>query len=502
MKKTALATAVLLASSVLAGCGSSNSNDNPTVSSSTGGSSSAAADSSSSAASSSVAAQTTYSFTNGDGADSVSYTGQIARHVMIEDIKIAIGKIVKSAEPTVKADLMALFENPSNALDDNAIQMTVADYDLAQATYGDISTGKNLIGKIAGGYVDGTGAQTGETSRLIGEFIGWNTGLAAGAKPADLVEYLFDQLQALAASATEVTVSTATGDETVTKVFVDENGVDYQQLVQKFLLMAVGFSQGTNDYLSPDRDFSLELTGTPYTTAEHHFDEGFGYFGASRDYAELTDAEIIAAASDANADDIIDLASEYNFGQSVNCAKRDTGATVATDFTKDAIEGFIAGRTILDSASKAGTLTADQETDLNAAIGQAAGAWEKCIASTVVHYINDVRGDMASFDNGNYANIDSFYNLAKHWSEMKGFALGLQFSPYSPFRDDMGGLAMISYGDNETATLEDVLSWMGDAPVLADASDVDIAAYDAALLKARDVLRAAYDFATENVENW
>lgn len=493
MKKSALAAAVLLASSVLAGCGSSgNSGDNPTTSSSAGSSSSAAA-------------KTTYSFTNSDGNNTVSYTGQVARQVMIEDIKIAIGDITKSAEPTVKADLMALFENPSNALDGNNIQMTVDGYGLAQTTYGDISTGKNLIGKIAGGYVDGTGAEAGETSRLIGEFIGWNTGLTAGAKPFDLVEYLFDQLQGLAASATDVTVSTVAGDETVTKVYVSADGVDYQQLVQKFLLMAVGFSQGTNDYLGPNRDFSQELTletGKPYTTAEHHFDEGFGYFGASRDYAELTDAQIIAVASDANADGTIDLTSEYNFGQSVNCAKRDVGATVATDFTQEAIDGFMTGRTIVAEASAAQAFTVEQEAALGVAIAKAAGAWEQCIASTVVHYINDVRGDMASFDSGKFANLDNFYSLAKHWSEMKGFALGLQFSPYSPFRDDMGGLASIAYGNNETATLEDVLSWMGDAPVMADASDVAIADYDAALLKARDVLQAAYGFASENVENW
>lgn len=505
MKKTALATAVLLASSVLAGCGSSNSGDKggSTVSSST--SSVSESSSSSAGSSSSAAAQATYSFTNSNGENTVSYSGQIARQVMIEDIKIAIGDITKSGDPTVKADLMALFENPSNALDGNSIQMTVNGYGLAQTTYGEISTGKNLIGKIAGGYVDGTGAVTGETSRLIGEFIGWNTGLTAGAKPVDLVEYLFDQLQALAAGADDVTVPTVAGDEVVTKVYVGADGVDYQQLVQKFLLMAVGFSQGTNDYLGPNRDFSQELTletGKPYTTAEHHFDEGFGYFGASRDYAQLTDAEIKNVVSDADNNNVIDLTSEYNFGQSVNCAKRDAGATVATDFTKDAIEGFMTGRAIVAEASAAGTLTAEQETALNAAIMQAAGAWEECIASTVVHYINDVRGDIASFSNGNYANLDNFYNLAKHWSEMKGFALGLQFSPYSPFRNDMGGLAMIDYGNGEQATLEEVLSWMGDAPVLADASDADIAAYDAALLKARDVLQAAYGFAAENVANW
>ena len=504
MQKTALATAVLLASSVLAGCGSSNSNDNPTVSSSTGGSSSAAADSSSSAASSSVAAQTTYSFTNGDGADTVSYSGQIARQVMIEDIKTKIGEMEKKAESTIKADLVLLFENESNALDDLPFQLTVSDdLSLAQTTYGSISTGKNLVGKIAGNDVRAT-------SRLSYELIGWE-GLEAGATAADLVDDLFDQVQALAVNLDNVVVSTVaepSGEAIAeSKVYLGENGVDYQQLIQKFLLMSVGFSQGANDYLGPDRDFSTELAvsgDNPYSTAEHHFDEGFGYFGAARNYAELTDEEIIGLASDANNDGIIDLNSEYNFGQSVNCAKRDVNTKnyVPTDFTKEAIEGFISGRTILAEATAAGSLSADQETALNTAIEQAVGAWEKCIAATVVHYINDTRDDIAKFTDGNYADLDNFYNLAKHWSEMKGFALGLQFSPYSPFRDELGGLKMIDYGNSEPATLEDVLSWMGNEPVLADDTDTAIAEYDAALLNARNVLQAAYGFATENVENW
>lgn len=490
MKKTALATAVLLASSVLAGCGSSNSNDNPASNSS-----------------SSVATKTTYSFTNSNDENTVSYTGQVARQVMIEDIKIAIGNMIKDPQSTIKDDLVLLFENTSGSLDSLDFKMTVDGYGLAQTTYGDISGGKNLVEKIAGN-------DTPYSSIPAGELFGWETGIGANAKAADLVNYLFDQLQALAIAGEDVIVDTTSGDEAVAKPYVGANGVDYQQLVQKFLLMAVGFSQGTNDYLGPDRDFSGELAPSgdnAYSTAEHHFDEGFGYFGASRDYAELTDAEIIAVANDTNGDLSIDLTSEYNFGQSVNCAKRDAGATVATDFTKEAIEGFITGRTIVAEATAAGTLTANQETALNAAITQAAGAWEKCIASTVVHYINDLAadgGDLSKFVGGEFDSLENFHNVAKHWSEMKGFALGLQFSPYSPFRNEIGGLRMIDYGNSEPATLEDVLSWMGDAPVvshdgvLAEASQQNIDDYRAALMKARSVLQAAYGFATENVENW
>jgi hypothetical protein len=83
---------------------------------------------------------------------------------------------------------------------------------------------------------------------------------------------------------------------------------------------------------------------------------------------------------------------------------------------------------------------------------------------------------------------------------MKGFALGLQFSPVSPFRAS----------DSALADLKNVLALMGDGPVLADGSQAGavgadlsrIDAYAEDLLTARGLLAAAYGFDEENVANW
>ena len=57
------------------------------------------------------------------------------------------------------------------------------------ATVGDISTGKNLDGKIAGGNGEGGG----ETSKLIGdEFFGWTEGMDSTPLPIELVDYWVD----------------------------------------------------------------------------------------------------------------------------------------------------------------------------------------------------------------------------------------------------------------------------------------------------------------------
>ena len=159
----------------------------------------------------------------------------------------------------------------------------------------------------------------------------------------------------------------------------------------------------------------------------------------------------------------------------------------------------------LDAAAKAGELTAAAQEVLDDQIEIASIVWEKCVAATVVHYINDVRADMAEYVAPDFADASNFTTMAKHWGEMKGFGLALQFSPASPFRD--GSVEGISVSDLRTA-----LALMGDAPVLADGSQNGVApsgtaqeaidAYRADLLRARDILQQAYDFDATVVENW
>ena len=99
----------------------------------------------------------------------------------------------------------------------------------------------------------------------------------------------------------------------------------------------------------------------------------------------------------------------------------------------------------------------------------------------------------------------NFTDLAKHWGELKGFALSLQFSPYSPFRDgSVDGITL----DN----LKALLANLGDAPVLADGSqngvpasgtaEAAIDAYRATLESVRNTLTTAYGFDTEVAQNW
>jgi hypothetical protein len=174
----------------------------------------------------------------------------------------------------------------------------------------------------------------------------------------------------------------------------------------------------------------------------------------------------------------IDLKSEYDFGNSQNAAKRDRGAVVASSFTADAFNGFHAGRTLL--ASIEGELTDAELDELRGHRDQALGAWEGAVAATVVHYINDTLQDMGKFGTEDY----SFTSHAKHWGELKGFALGFQFNPHSVMSD---------------ADFETFHDLVGTAPVLPSHPQADIDAYHADLLEARELMGSAYGFAPENL---
>ncbi|MBO9490044.1 cadherin repeat domain-containing protein [Endozoicomonas sp. G2_1] len=361
-----------------------------------------------------------------------------------------------------------------------------------QKTIGAISSShKDLRGKLAGNdasrmhkpWNDGT------------SFVGW----PGATTPTNLVAELFKQLADNAEAQLNGTIRRDEATNTaITKVYVNTNGTDLKQLIQKFLLMGVNFSQGTDDYLdegiATDRD-NVTARSDNSTALEHGYDEGFGYFGAARDYTEYTDDEIASKGGrdnyqgehDTDGNGTINLLSEINFSASVNAAKRDRGSASnpnPTNFTKDAIEAFIAGRALIRSVT--GQLSAEQQTTLVGHRNVAVGAWEKAIAATVIHYINDVTSDLGKSGTADY----SFEDVAKHFSEMKGFSIGLQFNPNSPLSD---------------AQFAQIQNLMGTQPVLLAHGSTDMTAvnaYLAGLRTARDVMQTAYSFDATNVENW
>ena len=432
-----------------------------------------------------------------DGESSVSYTGQTARHVLIAELNHYIGNQLKddldNSVLTTRADVLNKLNSYFRTTTEQYDNFKLNAFDNAEQEFlSNISSShKNLEEKLAG-----NDATKQHKDWNADDFAGWNA--TGSITPQGLVEELFDQLADNAAAHLSGTVRQDVNNNDIDAIYLNTDGTDLKQLIQKFLLMAVTYSQGTDDYLEEglsNDNIEADKGTKPYSSLEHQFDEGFGYFGAARDYLYYTDNEIAGKVKtdedgradwngqhDTDGDGKIDLTSEIHFGQAINAAKRDRGTksnTNPTDFTQTTMEAFIAGRMLINEA--AGTaLTEAQMTELLGYRDIAVDGWEKAIAATVVHYINDTNADLDKFGTNEF----DYADLAKHWSEMKGFALGLQFNPHSDITDEQ---------------FEELHSLMGVKPVLVAA---DIETYQADLLKARDILAEALSFDDENVENW
>ena len=432
----------------------------------------------------------TYNFGSrfADGS-SVSYSGQTMRHVLMHDLteriggmtqRIAEGWVPDQGEVVEELDFYYVFDSASAG---GVAHNVSTDPEPLQGTYDEVSSGKDLRGKLAGNDPDGQ-----HTDWATG-FVGWPD--PAVTTPDSLVQHWFGLIEGHVLARAGGIVPSAPDGEPIDTAYVTPEGQDLKQLVQKFLLGAIAFSQGADDYLDDDfpgkgllSDNTAPEDGEAFTALEHAWDEGFGYFGAARNYAEYSDDEIAGADGredwsdgnqDTDGDGFIDLLSEVNWGHSLNAAKRDRGAVAATDFTADAWAGFHEGRGIL--AASSGALTEAEMLALQAARDRALTAWENAIAATVVHYLNEVLQDMGAAGTADY----SFVDHAKHWSEGKGFALALQFNRRSPLADDF-------------AELHDLLRT---APALPDDADFDDYADD--LRAARSLLGEAYGFDPANL---
>ena len=447
-----------------------------------------------------------------EGESSISYTGQVARQMLILGLVNTMTSVTEGTDVTTVTNAMHDWvDGPTEDLSLAFYTTKGGEPVLNAATVSAISSGKNLDGKIAGGDGDGGG----ETSKLINdEFFGWSEGLAASATPIDLVDYMIGKLATEVSDGTSVTVSTVAGDTvvSVSDYQTDAYGRNWRQLIQKFLLGAVTLSQATNDYLQQDFANMLDQEkGTKaYGTGEHDWDEAFGYFGAARNGNEFTDDEAVGKTpgtgfpeardaykngyNDANADGSIDPRSEVFLGISQNCAKRDRldidGDGVGeTNMSKEAFDAFVLGRHVIAEATAAQSMSAAQEAIVKAQAEIAGMAMEKCVAATVIHYINDIIADIGNFSDGKFADTSNFNNYTKHWGEMKGFALGLQFSPWSPFASGEG-----------RSNLKLILSRMGDAPVMPDGTQAGIAysggtaGYISMMQGNRTLLQDAYGF--------
>lgn len=380
------------------------------------------------------------------GESSVSYSGQVVRNLLVNDIKSLIASNVGGGNTATINSMMAN-DDPNLAI------YTGSGLNTVQTKYHDISTSQ-LNDRLA--------AVTSYTDP------------GYGANAQDMITGWVAESEGYS---------------------VRPGGLDLGQMTQKVMWGAIAYWQGTSKYMSkiPNDDNTMSDDGDPYTAMEHHWDESFGYFGAARDYntgySDDTDRKT-DPYNDSNGDGLIDFKTEYNMGWAVTAAKRDLvdGVSVDYDFTKTIFDAYLEGRTLIYNQAPLNEILVQRDIILN--------TWEKVVAAVSIHYINDTMSDLEALISAGDSNLawdnlpesgDGYkYNI--HWAEMRAYAHGLIYNDFKLISD---------------ADIATVLGYMGTAPAYNDGSDFSaMQTLHDNLALAKPILQAAYGFSDAHMANW
>lgn len=337
----------------------------------------------------------------GDAKTSEAYTGQAARQVLHTSLKKLAGQGNGEPNAQLKAKMLSYFESKHEGRD--ILSPAGKDgFPVAEKTVDELSKKKNLAGKTYKGVV---------------------TGWPGNMNGQQVISFMIDK----ASSAN--------------KGFDPLTGFDYAQLISKFAMGAVFYNQAVDNYLDEKLDADTKpnnkpyKAGTRYTGKEHVWDEAFGYFGAPANALDLTPKQAYSIAkqkpdafklADANNDGKVSLYNEMVYAHAYYAAGADKSGK--TNYLHTITKAFIDGRQLITDA-KGEALTDMQRLQLKAHAETIEKNWEKVIAEAVFKYAGSTYKDLAKLhelieDDKDVG--DNFRKYAKHWGELKGFALALQ----------------------------------------------------------------------------
>ena len=337
---------------------------------------------------------------SGSKKDSTSYTGQMARHVLHNSLKKLTGKGNGKPNPELKAKMLSYYVGKDKGR--KIIDPTTKDdFNIKQTMVDQISKGKNLKGKTYKGLVNG--------------FPGQMTG-------PEVIEYMIDKAS-----------STKGGFDPLT-------GYNYPQLLSKFMMGAVFYSQAVNNYLDEKLEADNKPNNKPYkkgkhyTGKEHVWDEAFGSFGAPAHAMQLSAKQAYGIAkkkdmkvADANGDGVVDLYTEMTFAHAYYAADSDK---TGTKYMHTIVGAFIDGRKLISDAGGS-ALTDEQRMQLMGYAKTIKTNWEKVIAEAAFKYAGSCYKDLEKLRTIVESNGDAskaFAAYGKHWGEMKGFLMALETS--------------------------------------------------------------------------
>ena len=161
------------------------------------------------------------------------------------------------------------------------------------------------------------------------------------------------------------------------------------------------------------------------------------------------------SSADYNGDGVVDLYSEFTYAHAYYASSYDKGGK--TNYLETINHAFIDGRKIITEANGR-NLNFSERENLLVERDTIRDNWQKVIAESVFKYAGSTYKDIAKLETIIEANGDTkeaFRTYAKHWGELKGFALALQVGP-----------------NNLGETGEKLNRMMGFGPVLLNSSQV------------------------------
>ena len=355
---------------------------------------------------------------SGKKKDSTSYTGQVARHVLHNSLKKLAGKGNGNPNPELKATMMSYYSSKDAGR--KIIDPTSkGEFKVKQTMVDEISKGKNLKGKTYKGLVNG--------------FPGQMSG-------PEVFEFLIDKAS-----------SSNKGFDPVT-------GYNYPQLISKFMMGAVFYSQAVDIYLDDKMGADNKPNNKPYkigahyTGKEHSWDEAFGYFGAPAHAMALNAKQAYGIAkrkdikvADANGDGVVDLKTEMTFAHAYYAADSDKAGT---KYMHTIVDAFIKGRQLIRDADGA-ALTDQQRAKLMSYVKVIKTNWERVIAEAAFKYAGSCYKDLEKLRTIVESNGDAskaFAAYGKHWGELKGFLMALETSGRSLGEAGVRMNRLVGYG--------------------------------------------------------
>lgn len=193
----------------------------------------------------------------------------------------------------------------------------------------------------------------------------------------------------------EVEDFSGTTNNVIDGYFVNDDSVELKQVIEKGLMGACFYWQACDNYLEDlSMDDNQNVTQGKGTDRAHHFDEGFGYFGAPKDFDAGSPTEV---------------AGDYT-GSAWFWGKYCIGRNNALDNLDPIFEAFRKGRTAIVNG---------ESSKRENAVNTIEEEWERICAGNVVHYLKSTKDDIQNSDVG---------GKVHHWSEAFAFHLALKYN--------------------------------------------------------------------------